>query len=142
MRRGDLVRVKQDGSYAQETFNRRGQTGKIVTTPERACVDWHKNQYETTCEVRFGPGDTVEIDVDDLEVIDDVVSRMAQLGKFLPTEKDIGRGVVYTPEHGGPSEDGAITSFNERFVFVRYQDQHPGAPGKATHHKDLRWLTE
>ena len=35
----------------------------------------------------------------------------------------------------------AITSFNERAVFVRYRTQHPGAPGQATSRRDLRWLS-
>ena len=57
-----------------------------------------------------------------------------------PTKKDIGRGVVYQPGYGEP-EDGAITSFNASFVFVRYQKQHPGANGQATKREDLYWLS-
>lgn len=56
-----------------------------------------------------------------------------------PTEKDIGRGVVYTGNFNGPREDGMITSFNEVVVFVRYVGQHPSAPGKATRREDLDW---
>jgi len=141
VKRGDLVRVKQNSGYTNDGFRRRGQTGKIATRPERFCIDWHKNHYETTCRVRFGPGDLAEINVHDLEPLDDAVTALAQLGRFLPTEADVGRGVVYTPPHGGPSEDGVITGFNDEYVFVRYQDQHPGANGKATRHEDLRWLS-
>lgn len=43
-----------------------------------------------------------------------------------PTEKDIGRYVVYCSKYG-PKEDGVITSFNDDVVFVRYQKQHPSA---------------
>jgi len=142
MKRGDLVRVRQDCGFTNDGFFRRGQTGRLVTTPEEVCVDWHKGHFETSCQVRFGPGDTATIDKDDLEPIDDVVSALAQLGHFLPTDADIGRGVIYTPPHGGPSEDGAITGFNDQYVFVRYQDQHPSASGKATLHADLRWLSQ
>ena len=58
-----------------------------------------------------------------------------------PTEKDIGRGVVYRPKFGIGPEDGAITSFNDKVVFVRYQKQHPGANGQATDRNDLSWLS-
>lgn len=57
-----------------------------------------------------------------------------------PTEKDVGRGVVYTGNYGGPLEEGVITSFNERFVFVRYKKQHPSQNGQATQREDLEWL--
>jgi hypothetical protein len=55
-----------------------------------------------------------------------------------PTEKDIGRAVVYTGNRypGGKPEDGIITSFNSLAVFVRYRgDSH----SKATHYSDLEW---
>lgn len=70
------------------------------------------------------------------------VDRLAKLGRFLPTEADIGRGVVYYPPHGGRPEDGVITSLNDHFVFVRYRTQHPGARGQATRYRDLRWACE
>ena len=57
-----------------------------------------------------------------------------------PTEKDIGRGVVYNTGFGEP-EDGAITSFTDKVVFVRYQKQHPSAYGQATNREDLVWLS-
>ncbi len=79
-------------------------------------------------------------DVRDVQPVD-AVSRLADLGQFLPTEEDIGRGVIYTPYPGAPSEDGVITSVTDKFVFVRYQDQHPSTGGKATRYEDLRWLT-
>jgi len=69
-----------------------------------------------------------------------VVDRLADIGRFLPTEADIGRGVVYTPYSGAQAEDGVITSLNDEFVFVRYKGQHPGAGGQATRRQDLRWL--
>lgn len=57
-----------------------------------------------------------------------------------PTEKDVGRAVVYTGNYGGPREDGVITSFNDKYVFVRYKTQHPSQNGKATSREDLEWL--
>jgi hypothetical protein len=54
-----------------------------------------------------------------------------------PTRSDIGRKVCYTGNHGGPIEEGVITSFNDSAVFVRYADQ-PNS--KATYREDLRWM--
>ena len=51
-----------------------------------------------------------------------------------PTQADIGRGVVYIPAVG-PGDSGTITSFNERFVFVRYN----GVTSAATRREDLVW---
>jgi len=56
-----------------------------------------------------------------------------------PKAKDIGRAVVYRPKFGA-QEDCVITSYNDRYVFVRYQKQHPGANGQATLREDLEWL--
>jgi len=54
-----------------------------------------------------------------------------------PTTKDLGRRVVFTPS--SPKERGKITSFNEDFVFVRYDgDTH----SKATRYEDLEWEPE
>lgn len=33
-----------------------------------------------------------------------------------------------------------ITSFNDHYVFVRYEKHHPGASGRATSREDLVWL--
>jgi hypothetical protein len=50
-----------------------------------------------------------------------------------PTEKDIGRGVIYC--QGKPwQESGVITSFNPSFVFVRYGSSRHGV---ATKREDL-----
>ena len=55
-----------------------------------------------------------------------------------PTEKDIGRGVVYQAGHpGAPAEDGIITSFNDYCVFVRFKS--PTSQGCKR--EDLRWLS-
>jgi hypothetical protein len=57
-----------------------------------------------------------------------------------PTDTDIGRDVIYDPPFkgavNGRGEHGIITSFNDRFVFVRY-----GADtfSKATVRQDLEW---
>jgi hypothetical protein len=55
-----------------------------------------------------------------------------------PTDKDIGRGVVYTGNHypGGELEEGTITSFNDSAVFVRYRGD---LRSKATSPQDLEW---
>jgi hypothetical protein len=56
-----------------------------------------------------------------------------------PTEDDIGRAVVYTGNRypGGKLEEGVITSFGRRSVFVRYgADKH----SKATARADLEWV--
>ena len=59
-----------------------------------------------------------------------------------PTDKDIGRGVVYQASYpDAPREDGVITSFNAHTVFVRYAKQHPSQPGQATSREDLSWLS-
>lgn len=52
----------------------------------------------------------------------------------------IGRSVVYVMPGGERRRDyGVITSVNNHYVFVRYLNQHPSAPGQATpaSHLDL-----
>jgi len=66
-----------------------------------------------------------------------VQSREATL--INPTDKDVGRAVVYIPNFGD-REDGVITSFNSKVVFVRYRKQHPAAGGQATQREDLDYL--
>lgn len=62
-----------------------------------------------------------------------------------PTEKDIGRRVVYIPNHadgnyGHPDcKEGPITSMNEHFVFVRYG---LGDTSAATKRENLIWLED
>ena len=59
-----------------------------------------------------------------------------------PTDKDIGRGVIYAKGQDF-EERGTITSFNDLFVFVRYEfATHPSANGKATRREDLTWEHE
>lgn len=55
-----------------------------------------------------------------------------------PTEKEIGRKVLYTGNvmWGNPKEPGVITSVSEHFVFVRYGDN---VHGQATKRVDLEW---
>jgi len=58
-----------------------------------------------------------------------------------PTEADIGRKVVYPGRsrvEGGFSRPqvGIITSFNEKYIFVRYG---VGATSAATKREDLEW---
>jgi hypothetical protein len=48
------------------------------------------------------------------------------------TKADIGRKVLYSPLHG-VREEGVITSFNDRFVFVRYGKEHTPKATKPEH---------
>jgi hypothetical protein len=52
-----------------------------------------------------------------------------------PTEADIGRKVIYHG-HAGEREEGTITSFNDRYVFVRYGT---GSTSAATLPDQLEW---
>jgi hypothetical protein len=53
-----------------------------------------------------------------------------------PNESDIGRAVIYRDLGGkGKIEEGRITSFNDRYVFVRYN----GHTSAATSRADLEW---
>lgn len=54
-----------------------------------------------------------------------------------PTEKDVGRWVIYQAGHpNAPREDGTITGFNDSVVWVRYRgDLH----AKPTSRADLSW---
>ena len=55
-----------------------------------------------------------------------------------PAQEDIGRKVIYNAHHdGAPDEYGRITSFNESFVFVRYNPHSDTS--QATSREDLRW---
>lgn len=54
---------------------------------------------------------------------------------IIPEKEDIGRAVVYMRGQP-PLDEGVITSFNDRFVFVRY-GKDKGS--KATHRADLEW---
>lgn len=58
-----------------------------------------------------------------------------------PTLNDVGRRVRYQGGHPDDKDEGVITSFNEKVVFVRYQSQHALAPGQATSPDDLEWAT-
>lgn len=53
------------------------------------------------------------------------------------TEQHIGQSVVYRLWHNEP-EQGVITSFNDRYVFVRYGSN---TTSQATSPEDLNWLS-
>jgi hypothetical protein len=53
-----------------------------------------------------------------------------------PTDKDIGRKVVYCDRRGSKTEEGVITSFNSYCVFVRYGSSTTSA---GTRREDLEW---
>lgn len=55
------------------------------------------------------------------------------------SERDIGRAVIYKPYL--ENERGVITSFNDKYIFVRYEKQHPTSPGQATNPADLEFET-
>lgn len=52
-----------------------------------------------------------------------------------------GQPVLYRPRGmrpaSGPRHEGVVTSVGPRFVFVRFGDMHPAAPGKACDPRDL-----
>jgi hypothetical protein len=52
-----------------------------------------------------------------------------------PTEKDVGRRVVYTSNHG-VKEHGVITSVRVLSIFVRYDGE---TQSKATAPADMEW---
>lgn len=56
-----------------------------------------------------------------------------------PNAEDLGKTVYYIGNFNGPIESGIITSITEKYVFVRYENQHPTAPGKATDRSNLIW---
>lgn len=53
-----------------------------------------------------------------------------------PTPEDIGRKVIYRMGWTGLEEEGVITFFNDKFVFVRYGSD---AGSKGTQRGDLNW---
>ncbi len=60
---------------------------------------------------------------------------MIQINKLQPTDKD--RKVVYRPTHG-KMEEGRITSWNDSFVFVDYDNT---GRGQATKPEDLEFIS-
>lgn len=57
-----------------------------------------------------------------------------------PTEKDVGRGVVYQASYpDAKREDGVIVRVTSESIFVRYKGQHPGSDGQLTSREDLEW---
>lgn len=54
------------------------------------------------------------------------------------TERDIGRAVVYRSAPNYKPEQGTITSFNDKYVFVRYG---LGNTSAATDPSDLDWIS-
>ncbi len=56
-----------------------------------------------------------------------------------PTEKDIGRKVIYQGGHPDDKQEGVITSYNDYCVFVRYGSS---VISQATFRQDLKYLHE
>ena len=59
-----------------------------------------------------------------------------RIGMIEPTEKDIGRVVLYQGIRADDKDRGVITSFNRNFVFVRYGSK---THSEATNPRDLSW---
>jgi hypothetical protein len=57
-----------------------------------------------------------------------------QVASLAEAAENIGRGVVYVPEHGA-REDGKIVRVNDHYVMVSYKGKV-----KATRVEDLVWL--
>ena len=91
---------------------------------------------------KYLPEDTCRCRDGDEKPLISAVDLLGKVGSFLPTDEDIGRGVVYQAHPDAPYEDGVITSLNASYVFVRYASQHPGANGQATPYNKLKWLHE
>lgn len=53
-----------------------------------------------------------------------------------PTDADIGRFVTYRDRSGSRVEEGPITSFTDKFVFVRFGH---GSTSAGVLRKDLEW---
>ncbi len=53
------------------------------------------------------------------------------------TPKDIGRAVVYRGNRFREREEGTISAWNDRFIFVRYGND---PTSQATDPRDLEWL--
>jgi hypothetical protein len=60
---------------------------------------------------------------------------MIHIEELRPTDKD--RKVVYRPSHG-KMEEGRITSWNESFIFVDYDNT---GRGQATKPEDLDFVS-
>lgn len=56
-----------------------------------------------------------------------------------PTEKDIGKKVVYK-KYTPRQEYGYITSYNDNFVFVNYNEKRLIGYSQATNREDLEWV--
>ena len=59
------------------------------------------------------------------------------------TGADVGRLVIYNPVHTEIGlQGGIITSFNDRYVFVRYDGSDIEKNGVATYPNDLTFLSD
>ena len=53
-----------------------------------------------------------------------------------PKQSDIGRKVIYRVHFDAKAEKGVITSFNEKYVFVRFDKEEQSA---VTTREQLEW---
>jgi len=56
-------------------------------------------------------------------------------------QKHVGRGVVYRDRPGGKPQQGIITSFNDKFIFVGFGTRTMGR-GEACRPMSLKWLAK
>lgn len=141
---GDRVLIKYCGKLVRGVvtacfYGEIGVRGSRLRSHKGPRAGFHVNVRPDTWADHGVPLTRVTRDAREVQPVD-VVSELAVLGRFLPTEEDIGRAVIYEPTHGS-SEDGVITGVNDSFVFVRYRKQHPASNGQATSYENLRWLT-
>jgi hypothetical protein len=54
-----------------------------------------------------------------------------------PQPSDIGRRVLYLSPGGDVIEEGEVVSFNDAYVFVRFELPTPKA---CCHRRDLEWI--
>lgn len=138
MNEGDRVRyVGKD--YNGRTVRLSGRTGTVEVVGRGSGVTTGQ------CEVSWDATSTHDAETSwepfaykPTIALIDAVSRLAEIGAFLPTDEDIGRSVVYRAHKDAKAEDGVITSMNDDYVFVRYAGD---VASKATRYKDLQWLT-
>ena len=54
-----------------------------------------------------------------------------------PKQSDIGRKVIYRAQSNARAEEGVITRFNKKYVFVRFSQEEESA---VTTRGELEWM--
>jgi hypothetical protein len=132
MKEGDRVR------YTGMKYGMPGRKGTVMVVGRGSGVTTGQ------CKIKWDNDDTLPetswepFSYEPTVTVIDAVSQLGEIGKFLPTNEDAGRSVIYVPYPGAKAEDGVITSVNDDYVFVRYAGDNGS---KATAYKDLQWLS-